>query len=112
MLYEAERHEPLTASAWNEQAAQACIDKILGDAIDRFSARVRHDFLTSGPIAVGRGKYGGYSMRRVEWSRRVMAFGSRAARSCGGKYRIPTRPQPDGSGDLICNVERLVFNDL
>ena len=39
MLYEAERHEPLTASAWNEQAARACIDEILGDAIDRFSAR-------------------------------------------------------------------------
>ena len=39
MLYEAERHEPLTASAWNEQAARACIDEILGDAIERFSAR-------------------------------------------------------------------------
>jgi hypothetical protein len=32
MLYEAERHEPLTASAWDEQAARACIDEILGDA--------------------------------------------------------------------------------
>ena len=39
MLYEAERHEPLTASAWIEQAARACIDEILGDAINRFSAR-------------------------------------------------------------------------
>jgi hypothetical protein len=39
MLYEAERHERVTASAWNEQAAQACIDEILCDAIDRFSAR-------------------------------------------------------------------------
>jgi len=39
MLYEAERHEPLTTSAWNEQAARACIDEILGDAIKRFSAR-------------------------------------------------------------------------
>ena len=28
MLYEAERHEPLTASTWNEKAAQACIDEI------------------------------------------------------------------------------------
>jgi hypothetical protein len=39
MLYEAEHHEPLTSSAWNEQAAQACIDEILGDTIGRFSAR-------------------------------------------------------------------------
>jgi Lanthionine synthetase C-like protein len=39
MLYESEHHEPLTVSAWNEQAARACIDEILGDAIDRFSAR-------------------------------------------------------------------------
>jgi len=39
MLNEAERHEPLTANAWNEQAARACIDEILSDAIDRFSAR-------------------------------------------------------------------------
>ena len=39
MLYEAERHEPLTASAWNEQAARACIDEILDDAIEKFSAR-------------------------------------------------------------------------
>ena len=39
ILYEAERHEPLTASAWNEKAAQACIDEILGDTIDKFSAR-------------------------------------------------------------------------
>src|SRR6516225_2088574 len=39
MLYEAERHEPLTTSAWDERTAQACIDEILSDAIDRFSAR-------------------------------------------------------------------------
>jgi hypothetical protein len=26
MLYEAERHEELTTSAWDEQAARACID--------------------------------------------------------------------------------------
>jgi hypothetical protein len=39
MLYEAERHEELTSSAWDEQAARACIDDIVGDAIDRFSAR-------------------------------------------------------------------------
>ena len=29
MLYEAEGHELLTASAWNEQAARACINEIL-----------------------------------------------------------------------------------
>ena len=39
MLYEAERHEPLTASAWNEQAARAFINEILDDAVDKFSAR-------------------------------------------------------------------------
>ncbi len=38
MLYEAERHEPLTASVWNEQAARACINEILDDAVDSFSA--------------------------------------------------------------------------
>jgi len=38
MLYEAERHESLTASVWNEQAARACIDEILDDAVDSFSA--------------------------------------------------------------------------
>lgn len=39
MLYDAERHESLTASAWNEQAARACIKEILDDAADKFSAR-------------------------------------------------------------------------
>jgi hypothetical protein len=39
MLYEAERHETLTASAWNEQAAWACINEILDDAVEKFSAR-------------------------------------------------------------------------
>jgi hypothetical protein len=39
MLYEPERHEPLTATAWKEQAVRDCIDEILSDAIDRFSAR-------------------------------------------------------------------------
>jgi hypothetical protein len=39
MLYEAERHEELTSSDWDEQAARACIDDIVGDAIERFSAR-------------------------------------------------------------------------
>jgi hypothetical protein len=39
MLYEHERHEPLTANAWNEHTARACIDEIFGDAVDRFSAR-------------------------------------------------------------------------
>ena len=39
MLYEAERHEPLTAGAWNEQAARACINEILDDAVEKFSAR-------------------------------------------------------------------------
>jgi hypothetical protein len=39
MLYEAERHESLTATAWNEQAARACINEILDDAVDKFSAR-------------------------------------------------------------------------
>jgi predicted acylesterase/phospholipase RssA len=39
MLYEAERHESLTASAWNEQVARACINEILDDAVDKFSAR-------------------------------------------------------------------------
>src|ERR1700720_2691247 len=38
MLYEAAPHEPLTASAWNEQAARACINEILDDAVDKFSA--------------------------------------------------------------------------
>ena len=38
MLYEAERHERLTTSAWDELAARACIDEILSDAIERFSA--------------------------------------------------------------------------
>ena len=33
MLYEAERHESLTASAWNEQAARACINEILDDTV-------------------------------------------------------------------------------
>ena len=39
MLYEAERHELFTASAWNQQAARACINEILDDAVDKFSAR-------------------------------------------------------------------------
>jgi hypothetical protein len=39
MLYELERHEPLTVRAWNEQAARACINEILNDAVDKFSAR-------------------------------------------------------------------------
>ena len=34
MLCEAERHETLTASAWNEQAALACINEILNDTVD------------------------------------------------------------------------------
>ena len=34
MLDEAERHELLTASVWNEQAARACINEILDDAVD------------------------------------------------------------------------------
>lgn len=39
MLYETERHERLTTIAWDEQAVRVCIDEILSDAIDRFSAR-------------------------------------------------------------------------
>jgi hypothetical protein len=39
MLYEAERHERLTTSAWDEQAVRACIDEILCDTIDGFSVR-------------------------------------------------------------------------
>src|SRR5271166_1424327 len=39
MLYDAERHETLTANAWNEQAAVACINEILNDTVDKFSAR-------------------------------------------------------------------------
>jgi hypothetical protein len=39
MLCEAERHESLTTSAWNEQAARARINEILDDAADKFSAR-------------------------------------------------------------------------
>jgi hypothetical protein len=39
MLHEAERHETLTAGAWNEQAARACINEILDDAVEKFSAR-------------------------------------------------------------------------
>jgi len=47
MLYEAERHEPLTASAWNEQTARACIIEILDDALDKFSA---YDLWPSHPL--------------------------------------------------------------
>jgi lanthionine synthetase-like protein len=57
MLYEPDRHEPLSDTAWDEAAARACIEAILGDAIERFSpgrgwpahpldgfpAEVRHD---------------------------------------------------------------------
>jgi hypothetical protein len=39
MLYEAERHESLTASAWNEQTARASINEILDDVVDKFSGR-------------------------------------------------------------------------
>ncbi len=39
MLYEAERYETLMAGAWNEQAALACINEILNDTVDKFSAR-------------------------------------------------------------------------
>ena len=39
MLYEAESHESLTTSAWSDQAARACINEILDDAVDKFSAR-------------------------------------------------------------------------
>ena len=38
MLHEAKRHEPLTATPWDEQAARTTIAAILDDAIDRFSA--------------------------------------------------------------------------
>ena len=51
MLYEAERHELLTASVWNEQAARACINEILDDAVDSFSAR---DLWPSHPSTVSR----------------------------------------------------------
>jgi len=37
MLYEAKRHEPLTATQWDEQAARQCIVAILQDGLDRFS---------------------------------------------------------------------------
>jgi len=37
---------------------------------------------------------------------------ARAARSCGGRYRLSVRPQPDGSGDLIYDVARLVSERL
>ena len=36
MLYEPDRHEPLSEAAWDEAAARACIETILGDAIERF----------------------------------------------------------------------------
>jgi hypothetical protein len=39
MLYEPERHQPLTATAWKEQPVRDCLDEILSDAIDKFSAR-------------------------------------------------------------------------
>jgi hypothetical protein len=40
MLYEPERHEPLTANAWNEHTARACIDEIFGDAVPSIGSRL------------------------------------------------------------------------
>src|SRR5262249_43727184 len=37
MLYEPDRHEPLTEARWDEAKARACVEAILNDAIDRFS---------------------------------------------------------------------------
>jgi hypothetical protein len=48
-------------------------------------------------------------MRRLEWFE--VGDGvliARARRGAGGKYQISTRLQPDGSGDLIYGVVRLV----
>src|SRR5450432_3520687 len=38
MLYEAERHEPLTPMPWDEHAARNCAAAILRESVDRFSA--------------------------------------------------------------------------
>jgi len=37
MLYESDRHEPLTETPWNEAAARACMEAILREAVDRFA---------------------------------------------------------------------------
>ncbi|HEY2890684.1 MAG TPA: LanC-like protein [Dongiaceae bacterium] len=47
MLYEAKRHEPLTGTPWDEQAAQHCMAAILQDGLDRFSAE---DFWPPHPL--------------------------------------------------------------
>jgi hypothetical protein len=44
----------------------------------------------------------------LEWLYENGVWTARAARTRGGKYLIGTRPQPDGSGDRIFDVERLV----
>jgi hypothetical protein len=33
-LYEPERHEPLTATEWDERRARAAIDEILGECLE------------------------------------------------------------------------------
>ena len=37
MLYEPDRHEPLSQTPWDEAAARDCVEAILGDCIERFS---------------------------------------------------------------------------
>jgi hypothetical protein len=44
----------------------------------------------------------------LQWIEEDGVWIARASRTCGGKYRISTRPQPDGSGDLVFDVVRLV----
>src|SRR5262249_55197713 len=39
MLHEADRHEPLTSAEWDRERARVCIDSIVRDAIERYSAR-------------------------------------------------------------------------
>jgi hypothetical protein len=46
-------------------------------------------------------------MRRLQWTREGGEWIARTSRFVGGKYRITTRLQPDGSGDVVYNVERL-----
>ena len=78
MLYEAERHEQLTASTWNEQAAQACIDEILCDA-DR-------QVLGSRPLAVS-------SARQFFASCPLEPLYRRGRHDVGA---VPSKPKPGG----------------
>jgi hypothetical protein len=40
MLYEADRHEPLTSTPWNESAVKNCVEEIARDVAARYLTRV------------------------------------------------------------------------